>query len=140
MKLFWRSLMLVLAASALIAAQEKKADKSPSGTVVTKKHVDTEVQPAPKTVKVTPEIIKDAQKKLLDGSGYRKLKDVIGAQGGNPQVLDRFDLLPNATGAREITSPRAGYISAIDAELIDRGYGRIDVAAVNADKAKAELV
>src|SRR6266478_3422931 len=48
-----------------------------------------------------------AQKKLLDGSGYRKLKEVIAAQGGNPQVLDRFELLPNATGAREISSPRA---------------------------------
>ena len=61
-----------------------------------------------------------AQKKLLDGSGYRKLKEVIAAQGGNPQVLDRFELLPNATGAREITSPRAGYVSAIDAELSAR--------------------
>jgi thymidine phosphorylase len=59
-----------------------------------------------------------AQSKLLDGSGYRKLKDVITAQGGNAQVLDRFELLPNATGAREITSPRAGYISAIEAEYI----------------------
>jgi pyrimidine-nucleoside phosphorylase/thymidine phosphorylase len=59
-----------------------------------------------------------AETKLLDGSGYRKLKDVIGAQGGNPAVLDRFELLPNATGAREITSPRAGYVSAIDAEYI----------------------
>ena len=59
-----------------------------------------------------------AQSKLLDGSGYRKLKDVIAAQGGNPQVLDRFELLPNATGAREISSPRAGYVSAIDAEYI----------------------
>jgi pyrimidine-nucleoside phosphorylase len=59
-----------------------------------------------------------AQSKLLDGSGYRKLKDVIGAQGGNPAVLDRFELLPNATGAREIASPRAGYISAIEAEYI----------------------
>src|SRR4249920_2490522 len=39
-----------------------------------------------------------ATKKLLDGSGYRKLKEVIAAQGGNPQVLDRFELLPNATG------------------------------------------
>ncbi|NWF85437.1 MAG: thymidine phosphorylase, partial [Bryobacteraceae bacterium] len=37
-----------------------------------------------------------AQKKLLDGSGYQKLKQFIQAQGGNPQVLDRFDLLPNA--------------------------------------------
>lgn len=61
-----------------------------------------------------------AQSRLLDGSGYRKLKEVIAAQGGNPQVLDRFELLPNATGAREITCPRAGYISAIDAELIGR--------------------
>ncbi len=59
-----------------------------------------------------------AQAKLLDGSGYRKLKEVIGAQGGNPQVLDRFELLPNATGAREISSPRAGYVSAIEAEYI----------------------
>jgi pyrimidine-nucleoside phosphorylase len=59
-----------------------------------------------------------AQARLLDGSGYRKLKDVIGAQGGNPAVLDRFELLPNATGAREIASPRAGYVSAIEAEYI----------------------
>jgi pyrimidine-nucleoside phosphorylase len=59
-----------------------------------------------------------AEKKLVDGSGYRKMKDVIAAQGGNPAVMDRFDLLPNATGAREIASPRAGYVSAIDAEYI----------------------
>ncbi len=61
-----------------------------------------------------------AQTKLLDGSGYRKLKDVIAAQGGDPQVLDRFDLLPNATGMREIITPRGGYVSAIDAEEIGK--------------------
>jgi pyrimidine-nucleoside phosphorylase/thymidine phosphorylase len=66
-----------------------------------------------------------AQKKLLDGSGYRKMKDVIQAQGGNPQVLDRFELLPNATGAREISSPRAGYVSAIDAEYIGQASAMI---------------
>ncbi|HEX6894682.1 MAG TPA: thymidine phosphorylase [Bryobacteraceae bacterium] len=59
-----------------------------------------------------------AQQKLLDGSGYKKFKEVIAAQGGNPQVLDRFELLPNATGVREISSPRAGYVSAIAAEGI----------------------
>src|SRR5579864_9296138 len=48
-----------------------------------------------------------AETKLVDGSGYKKFKQVIEAQGGNPQVLDRFELLPNATGAREIASPRA---------------------------------
>ena len=71
-----------------------------------------------------------AQAKLLDGSGFRKLKEVIAAQGGNPQVLDRFDLLPNATGMREVLSPRAGFVSAIKAEDIGRasqmmGAGRM---------------
>ena len=66
-----------------------------------------------------------AQSKLLDGSGYQKFKQVIQAQNGNPQVLDRFELLPNATGVREITSPRAGYISAIEAELIGLASGSI---------------
>jgi len=66
-----------------------------------------------------------AQKRLLDGSGYRKFKEVITAQGGNPQVLDRFELLPNATGAREIASPRAGFVSAIDAEYIGQASAMI---------------
>jgi pyrimidine-nucleoside phosphorylase len=59
-----------------------------------------------------------AEKHLVDGSAYLKLKQVVGAQGGNPQALDKFELLPNATGMREITSPRAGYVSTIFAEDI----------------------
>src|SRR5215467_4034794 len=59
-----------------------------------------------------------AENKLVDGSGYRKFKQVIQAQGGNPQALDKFELLPNATGMREVASPRGGYVSAIEAEDI----------------------
>ncbi|HUA59274.1 MAG TPA: thymidine phosphorylase [Verrucomicrobiae bacterium] len=59
-----------------------------------------------------------AEKHLVDGSGYKKFKQVVAAQGGNPQALDKFELLPNATGMREITSPRGGYVSLIDAEDI----------------------
>ncbi len=66
-----------------------------------------------------------AERKLVDGSGYRKLKEVIQAQGGDPKVLDRFELLPNATGVREITTPRAGFVSAIDAEYIGRAAAMI---------------
>ena len=78
--------------------------------------------------KVTPTIEAArelAQAKLLDGSGYRKFKEVIAAQGGNPQVLDRFDLLPNATGAREIVTQRGGYVSAINAEDIGKAVNMI---------------
>jgi pyrimidine-nucleoside phosphorylase/thymidine phosphorylase len=59
-----------------------------------------------------------AEEKLVDGSGYRKLKQVVAAQGGNPQALDKFELLPNATGMREVASPRGGYVSSINAEDI----------------------
>ncbi len=41
---------------------------------------------------------------------------MIAAQGGNPEALNQFELLPNATGAREIISPRAGYVTRINAE------------------------
>src|SRR5439155_7040853 len=59
-----------------------------------------------------------AENHLVDGSAYRKFKDVVAAQGGNPQALDKFELLPNATGMREILSPRGGYVSSIGAEEI----------------------
>jgi len=78
-----------------------------------------------KITKTLDEAREMAQKKLLDGAGYRKFKEVIQAQGGNPQVLDKFELLPNATGAREISSPRAGYITTIDAEYIGQASNMI---------------
>jgi pyrimidine-nucleoside phosphorylase len=66
-----------------------------------------------------------AEQKLVDGSGYQKFKQAVAAQGGNPQVLDKFELLPNATGMREITSPRGGYVSLIDAEDIGQASNMI---------------
>ena len=78
-----------------------------------------------KITKTLEEARELAQAKLLDGSGFQKFKEVIAAQGGNPQVLDRFELLPNATGAQEITTSRGGYVSAIDAELIGQASAMI---------------
>ena len=73
--------------------------------------------------KITPtleEARKLAEDKLMDGSAFAKFRAVVEAQGGNSQALDRFELLPNATGMREILSPRSGYISAIMAEDMGR--------------------
>jgi pyrimidine-nucleoside phosphorylase/thymidine phosphorylase len=66
-----------------------------------------------------------AEQRLVDGSGYQKFKQVVAAQGGNPQALDKFELLPNATGMREVTSPRGGYVSVIDAEDIGQASNMI---------------
>jgi len=73
-----------------------------------------------KKTETLDEARKIAEDKLMDGSAYAKFKAVVEAQGGNPQALDRFDLLPNATGMREVLTPRAGFVSAIMAEDIGR--------------------
>jgi pyrimidine-nucleoside phosphorylase len=73
-----------------------------------------------KITKTLPEARELAEMKLADGSAYKKFCQVIEAQGGNPQALEKFELLPNATGMREITTQRAGFVSAIDAEYIGR--------------------
>ena len=68
-----------------------------------------------KVTKTLDEARQLAEQKLADGSAYRKFREVVEAQGGNPQALEKFELLPNATGMREITTSRAGYVSAINA-------------------------
>jgi pyrimidine-nucleoside phosphorylase len=76
-----------------------------------------------------------AEEKLVDGSGYKKLKQVVAAQGGNPQALDKFELLPNATGMREVASPRGGYVSSIDAEDIGAASNMIGAGRDKKDDA-----
>ena len=76
-----------------------------------------------------------AEQLLVDGSGYQKFKEVVAAQGGNPQALDKFELLPNATGMREVTSPRGGYVSLIDAEDIGKASNMIGAGRDKKDDA-----
>ena len=45
-----------------------------------------------------------AQAKILNGSAYRKLKEVIEHRAEIRRCLDRFELLPNASGAREFSA------------------------------------
>lgn len=69
----------------------------------------------------TLESAKDQMFKLLnDGTALQKFRQLIEAQGGNPQVIDSFELLPNASADFVISSPRAGYISRISADDIGR--------------------
>ena len=67
-------LMLTLALGASMVAQQTpvatKSKPAPSGTTVTKRQVNTEVQPTTKQVGITPDIIRTAQEKL-NVSGYK---------------------------------------------------------------------
>ncbi len=55
---------------------------------------------------------------LNDGSALKKFRELLEAQGGNPQIIDSFELLPNASAEFVVSSPRAGFVSRISGEEI----------------------
>jgi pyrimidine-nucleoside phosphorylase len=62
---------------------------------------------------------KDELFKLLnDGAALQHFRQILEAQGGNPQVIDSFELLPTAAADFVISSPRAGFVSRISADDI----------------------
>ena len=70
---------------------------------------------------------------LASGAGVEKLKAIIQFQGGDPRVVDRYDLLPGAPANRDIVAQADGYVSALLAEEIGRaavslgaGRGKLD--------------
>jgi pyrimidine-nucleoside phosphorylase len=57
---------------------------------------------------------------LASGAGVEMFRKVIAHQGGDPLVLDDYSRLPSAPDRTDVTAPRAGYVSALRAELIGR--------------------
>ncbi|MEA2082526.1 MAG: thymidine phosphorylase [Elusimicrobiota bacterium] len=52
---------------------------------------------------------------IKDGSGLEKLKEMVLAQGGNPEAVDNQDLLPKAKEEIEVASASDGYVQKINA-------------------------
>lgn len=58
------------------------------------------------------------QQALVSGAGLNKLREMIGAQGGDPRVVDDLALLPQAAHLMEVPAPRAGYVQHMDTVAI----------------------
>ena len=72
-------------------------------------------------------------KLLNDGAALQKFRQMLEAQGGNPQVIDSFELLPNAAADFVISSPRAGYVSRISADDIGHAVALLGGARESMD-------
>ncbi|HEY3298529.1 MAG TPA: thymidine phosphorylase [Armatimonadota bacterium] len=59
-------------------------------------------------------------KLISDGSGARKLKELITAQGGNPEIVDDPSLLPSAPIVRIVASEGSGFVERLDAMAVAR--------------------
>ena len=58
------------------------------------------------------------QEALDSGRGLAKLKEMIAAQGGDPQVCDDTGRLPQSTVKTEIYAPQSGYINSMKTEQL----------------------
>ncbi len=58
------------------------------------------------------------KKALADGSGLAKLAEFIEAQGGDPKVIDNYDLFPKHTIEKELVAEESGYVEKIRARQI----------------------
>jgi pyrimidine-nucleoside phosphorylase len=55
---------------------------------------------------------------LKEGAAFNKFKEMITAQGGNPEITDKPELLPLAKHCTKIKADTSGFIQKIDSRLI----------------------
>ena len=55
---------------------------------------------------------------LESGAALKKFKEFVSNQGGNPEVVDDYSLLPEANHIVEIKSDKTGFIDKIEAEAV----------------------
>jgi pyrimidine-nucleoside phosphorylase len=58
------------------------------------------------------------EKILQEGTAFNKFKEMIIAQGGNPEIIDKPELLPLAKHCTKIKADISGYVQKIDSRLI----------------------
>ncbi len=61
------------------------------------------------------------QRHLEDGSAFEKFKEMVVAQGGNPDYLDNPEKFKTAKHVKKLPAPKRGYVHAIDTGLIAWG-------------------
>lgn len=58
------------------------------------------------------------QAALADGSAIRKFQELISAQGGNPEAVERTDLFAKAAHATSVRADRSGVVRAVNSTAI----------------------
>jgi pyrimidine-nucleoside phosphorylase len=66
------------------------------------------------------EATEQIRRAIASGSGLARFERIIEAQGGDPRVTEDYARLPTAPHRHLLRASRAGYVSALDAELVGR--------------------
>jgi pyrimidine-nucleoside phosphorylase len=75
------------------------------------------------------------QRAIASGAGLERFRRIIEVQGGDPRVVDDYQRMPHVAGRHVVAASRAGFVTAVDAELVGRasvalgaGRDRVDEA------------
>jgi len=60
------------------------------------------------------------QQNINNGKGLEKFRQLVMQQGGNPEIINDYSLLPHAAFSLKVYSAHSGYISKINTELIGK--------------------
>jgi pyrimidine-nucleoside phosphorylase len=79
----------------------------------------------------------DAERRVRDalssGRGLEKLRQIVEAQGGDPNVIDDYGRLPAAPQRLAVTAERSGFVAAQEAEAVGRAAVRLGAGRDKAD-------
>ncbi len=76
-----------------------------------------------------------AQKAIASGAAAETLRKMIGAQHGDPQVVDDLSRLPRAPCIRTVDAPRAGWVSDVDPLALGLSSVELGAGRARADQA-----
>jgi pyrimidine-nucleoside phosphorylase len=57
---------------------------------------------------------------IASGAALERFRQIIESQGGDPRVVDDYQRFPSAPNRHMVVSPRGGYLTEVDAELVGR--------------------
>jgi pyrimidine-nucleoside phosphorylase len=57
---------------------------------------------------------------IASGAGLDRFRRIVEAQGGDPKVVDDYTRLPHVADRHIVAAERAGFVTALDAELVGR--------------------
>jgi pyrimidine-nucleoside phosphorylase len=61
-----------------------------------------------------------ARNAIASGAGLERFRQIIEVQGGDSKVVDDYQRMPHVTGRHVVSASRAGFVTALDAELVGR--------------------
>ena len=67
-----------------------------------------------------PAAVLKVRQAIASGAGLERFRGIIEVQGGDPRIVDDYGRMPHVADRHIVTASRAGFVTAVNAELVGR--------------------